>query len=167
MRRPKNKETFDELYAQHHRLVRNVLFNLVGEGPLEDLTQEAFLRIWKGLSSFANRSSTKTWVYRVTVNIAMDHFRKKSIRTQQMNEAALSIIADTPSYANQQLVQKALDTLSDDHRAVAVLFYFEELTLEEIAAVMEIPTGTVKSRLHTAREALKAFLEKKGMTDVA
>jgi RNA polymerase sigma-70 factor (ECF subfamily) len=166
MLRTRSKATFDELYEKHHRMVRYVLYNLVGEGPLEDLAQEAFLRIWKGLPAFAFQSTPKTWIYRITVNVAMDHFRKHRVKTESLLES-MPIAAPETAHPNRECVRRALATLSDDHRTVAVLFYFEELTLKEIAGVLDVAEGTVKSRLHFAREHLRAFLEREGMNDVA
>lgn len=170
MIRRKDRATFDQLYSQHQGLVRKVLFNVVGEGPLEDLTQEAFLRVWKGLPAFAFRSSLKTWIYRITVNVAFDHLRQRSQQLRVVGEeGAYSVAAPERqrglSDATQRGLQNALLQLADEDRAMVVLFYFEEQGIGEIAAIVGMPRGTVKSRLHAARAQLKRLLKQYGVDD--
>lgn len=152
---------FEELYKSHHQMVRGLLFNMVDRNSLDDLVQETFLKIWKGLPRFAFQSTTKTWIYRITINTALDHLRKGSVSFEEWNENTSSApevhLSDT-----QQEIQKALQQLEESHRAVLVLFYFEELGIGQIASILEIPRGTVKSRLFNGRQQLRHLLDEKG-----
>jgi len=164
----RSKKRFNKLYADHHQMVRNVLFNMVDEPSLEDLTQEVFVRVWTGLPRFASRSSVKTWIYRVTLNAAIDHLRRRALRpllhasnTESFIESATSPSRmDEISDDRQALIQKALQEMDELHRGVVVLAYFEEQSLDDIARILEIPLGTVKSRLHSAKKKLKHILER-------
>jgi RNA polymerase sigma-70 factor, ECF subfamily len=162
----KNKELFCKLYEENQKLVRNIIFNMAGEMALEDLTQEVFLKIWKGLSYFNFKSSIRTWIYRVSVNVAVDYLRSRKMKTEELSEDKHS--ADNEDrdigLSNKKIVQSALMELDDVHRSVIVLFYFEELDIKQIAKILNTAEGTVKSRLHFAKHKLKAFLEKQGVT---
>jgi RNA polymerase sigma-70 factor (ECF subfamily) len=163
----KTRERFEQLYEEHHRFVRNVIYNMTGEGPLEDLVQEAFLKIWQGLPAFGFRSSVKTWIYRVSINVAIDHFRKKRFVPEEFKEA--TVVTDpVPGQGTgeiKRVIQEGLRALDEEHRAVVVLHYFEELSIREVARTLEIPEGTVKSRLHYAKKRLGELLEKSGVFD--
>lgn len=158
------KRRFNQLYKEHHRMVRNVLYNMVDEKILDDLVQEAFLRIWKGLPRFALKSSVRTWIYRITVNTAIDYLRTIQLRPRETLFEEDQIIPDEKLELplNQQLVQSALQTLDEHHRAVIVLHFFEELEINQVAKILEIPPGTVKSRIHTAKQKLKILLQTEG-----
>lgn len=158
-------DSFDALYENYAGLVRSVLYRLCAPEDLNDLVQETFLKIWKGLPGFAGKSSLKSWVYRVAYNVAVDRLRKNKNK-----ELLLKENQEVPSEQNlpetlrtQELVQKGLRTLSEDHRTVLVLNALEGLTIEEIAAIIEVPEGTVKSRLHHARENIKKYLQSQGV----
>ncbi len=163
------QQAFEALYYEHARLVRGVLFNLVGERFLDDLTQEVFVKVWKGLARFNARSSLRTWIYRVTVNAAMDFLRRGSrLEVSGIDKARWERMAEShPSSLdrseNRQAVQVALLELDENHRAVVVLHYLEDLSLEAIAEVLEVPVGTVKSRLHNSREKLREIFTKMGI----
>jgi RNA polymerase sigma-70 factor, ECF subfamily len=152
---------FERLYGDYHRMVRNVLYNMTGAEHLDDLTQEAFLKIWKGLPRFAFRSSIKTWVYRVSVNTAIDHLKKRALRLTSLDDSLAAPEIET-SAVNEKALNDALKQIDEMHRSVIVLYYFEELKIEEISKILELPVGTVKSRLNRAREKLKTILARNG-----
>jgi RNA polymerase sigma-70 factor (ECF subfamily) len=157
----KDQDLFFELYNEHHQLVRNVLYNMVGAGPLDDLVQEAFIKIWKGLPSFGFRSSVKTWIYRITMNTALDYRKKRRLETTELFDDDW-VHDESRENPVKEKVQDALKSLDDDVRAVLVMYYFEELQISEIAKIMEIPEGTVKSRMHTAKQKFKDQMISKG-----
>lgn len=163
------QQAFEALYYEHARLVRGVLFNLVGERFLEDLTQEVFVKVWKGMARFDARSSLRTWIYRVTVNAAMDFLRRGSrMEVSGIDKARWERLEDTQASLlerneNRQAVQVALLELEQTHRAVVVLHYLEDLSIESVAEVLEVPVGTVKSRLHNSRERLREIFTKMGI----
>jgi RNA polymerase sigma-70 factor (ECF subfamily) len=158
----KDQEKFNVLYGQYHPLVRGVLYNMVGKEALEDLTQEAFIKIWNGLPKFAFQSTIKTWIYRITINTALDHLKKKKLNTNDyLDEQELNrILSDNLN--EEELVEASLSVLDEESRGVVVLYYFEDLSLKEIAKALNLPEGTIKSKLFYAKKKMKSFFELKG-----
>jgi RNA polymerase sigma-70 factor, ECF subfamily len=162
----KEFEDFSELYSTHSSRVRAVLFRLgVGE-MIDDLCQDVFIKIWRAKEKFSQQSSLSTWIYRITTNTAIDYIRKRSresLLAQENNEIKNST---NPSHEAQTIasitINKALDSLNLEQRSLVVLYYYEELDLKEIAAVLQIPEGTVKSRLFQLRKQLNEFLFSQG-----
>jgi len=167
------RRRFGEFYQSYHRLIRGVLRGMVGEASaddLNDLVQETFLRAWRGLPRFTFKSSLKTWVYRIAVNAAIDHRRKRSLSPLVLVQTELteSVTGTAAGFEFEEIgrwIQDGLDGLDEIHRGVLVLHYFEGLGIGEIAKILEIPAGTVKSRLHVGREKLKTHLREKGVGD--
>lgn len=158
-------ETFEALYARHHRMVRAVVFHLSGAMEIDDLVQETFVRIWKGLSSFRGSSSAKTWIYRIAVNAALDHGRKaRRWKFGLLKETMPDPKNHEQGAVEKELVRKGLSLLSEEHRAVVVLHHFEGLSTSEISEILEIPEGTARSRLYYAKTALLEFLKKQGVS---
>jgi len=163
-----NTDSFRFLYRRYQRQVRAMLYQLVGATNLDDLVQEVFLRAWKGLPTFRQTAQFSTWLYRITWNVAIDD-QRASARHQNRLQAVAQHVSpqqDTPDVLHlhyQDLVQRGLEHLSFDHRTVLVLHDLEELPQKEIAAILEIPIGTVKSRLFHARAAMRQFLHQQGV----
>lgn len=171
-----NTQSFARLYQRHQQQVRSTLYQLCGAEALDDLVQEVFLRAWKGLSKFRQTAQFSTWLYRITWNVAYDgrkSIAKTRSRTVTTDDEQIQNIPDrsdtstsNPTLAKlhyQDLVQRGLEQLSQEHRTVVVLHDLEELPQKEVAEILEIPVGTVKSRLFHARTALKQFLELQGV----
>ena len=169
---------FKKLYQRHHQKVRSTLYQLCGSDGLDDLVQDVFLRAWKGLSKFRQDAQFATWLYRIAFNVASD--RRKvlakmrsqsiSVEDEQLANLADANVGRNPDHQPaltqmhyQDLMQRGLAKLSNDHRAVLVLHDLEELPQKEIAEILAIPVGTVKSRLFHARSAIKKFLEAQGV----
>jgi RNA polymerase sigma-70 factor (ECF subfamily) len=169
---------FKKLYQRHHHKVRSTLYQLCGSDGLDDLVQDVFLRAWKGLAKFRQSAQFSTWLYRIAFNVASD--RRKALakmrsRNISVEDDQLENLADDaisresdlqPSLTQmhyQDIMQRGLAKLSEDHRAVLVLHDLEELTQKDIAEILSIPVGTVKSRLFHARSAIKKFLEAQGV----
>ncbi|AFZ37325.1 RNA polymerase, sigma subunit, ECF family [Stanieria cyanosphaera PCC 7437] len=167
--------SFRLLYRRYQQRVRSTLYQLCGSEMLEDLVQEVFLRAWKGLPQLRESSYFSTWLYRISWNVASDRRKKLAKHQPQLNqtkskfdsdESNLNLTSsssqDTPDLMRlhyQDLVQRGLQTLSLEHRAVLILHDLEDLPQQEIAQILNIPKGTVKSRLYYARNALKKFLQ--------
>jgi len=163
-------EKFKALYHEYFRMIRSLLFRVCGRESLDDLTQESFLKVWRDLESFDSRSSVKTWVYRIAMNTALDDLRRRkreSLRitsTRVDEEAAAVAVDEGERYSEKSLIESAFGRLSDEHRCVLVLSYFEDLPLEEIAWMLNLPLGTVKSRMFHAKHHLKKILISLGVT---
>jgi RNA polymerase sigma-70 factor (ECF subfamily) len=170
---------FKKLYQRHQHKVRSTLYQLCGSDGLDDLVQDVFLRAWKGLPKFRQSAQFSTWLYRITFNVASDRrkalakmrSRNISVEDEQLenlaDDALISREGDSqPSLTQmhyQDLMQRGLANLSEDHRSVLVLHDLEELPQKDIAEILSIPVGTVKSRLFHARSAIRKFLEAQGV----
>lgn len=153
---------FANFYEAHAQKVRGLLFRLVGESALSDLTQEAFMKAWEHRKKFRAESEASTWLYRIAYNCAVDYLRKDG----RKDEPALELSEESleRDLSNRELVELALATLEVDMRAVVILFYLEDQSLKDIAQTLEIPEGTVKSRLSLARQKMSEVLAKKGVS---
>ena len=158
LRLSKSENEFQELYRAHYGSVRRTLNAMTGIASVaEELTQEAFLKSWKALPQFGFRSSMKTWIFQVAINLGRDW-----IRSHKNGQALLEESIVTEMSPEQRAVQEALLELDEDHRAILILFYYEGMSIEELSRVLNVPVGTVKSRLHTAKGKLQPILIAKG-----
>ena len=154
-------ESFRLLYRKHVDRVRGLLYRLVEPQNIDDLTQEVFVKVWQHLPKLESPAYLSTWIYRIATNVANDHHRARR-RLPPTEDLAAAEELPAPErgapLAVKQMVAHGLKQLSFDHRAVIVLFEIEGLTVEEIAAVIQKPLGTVKTRLMHARgHLLKVF----------
>lgn len=166
---------FRQIYSRYQPRVRSTLYQLCGGQILDDLVQEVFLRIWKGLPKLRQNDYFSTWVYRITWNVATDQRRELA---KHQKDRELEFYRELSSFAGetlphdshlmklhyQDLVTKALLTLTLEHRAVLVLHDLEDVSQKEISNILDIPLGTVKSRLFYARNAIKKYLEQQGIS---
>ena len=162
-------ESLGELYERYHTLVyRTALAITCDEKAAEDILQDAFLRVYTYADRIDEARPLGPWLYRVTVNLAYS-WTSRVKRWWHSLQDTLDNLSLSPRYYPeaiaeeqewQQLLQQAIYALPPRHRVVIVLHYLEGLSLKEIAYVIDAPEGTVKSRLHYARERLrKAILE--------
>jgi len=161
-----DRNAFNELVRIHARGVMNVIYRMCGDAQVaEDAAQETFIRAWSHLGSFRVDSSLRNWLYRIALNTATDMLRKeKHILPNDMEELSLADPQPGPEgiYLQEErtaLVQAAIQSLPDASRAVLVLKEYEGLSYREIADALDIPIGTVMSRLNYARKTLKEKLE--------
>lgn len=166
-----NKTSFRLLYQRYHHKVRATLYKLCGSEVLDDLQQEVFLKVWKSLPQLRNPKYFSTWLYRICWNVAYDQgsSKKRELQRHQanINQTKQSLEYSLAKSSNnhqellklhyQELVARGLQHLSLDHRAVIVLHDLEDLPQQEIAEILSIPLGTVKSRLFKARKICVNF----------
>ncbi len=161
-------DAFGILVARYQDRLYPTALRLTGRPEdAADLLQDAFLRSFEKLNTFHGESSFYTWVYRITVNLALSQRRKKHVAGRQAGE--LGDPADEPTRSDPSrpledserdaLVQLALNALAPEHRAVVVMKEFDGLRYEEIATILNLPIGTVRSRLHRARSELRERLK--------
>lgn len=155
-------EDFKRFYERHASKVRGMLFRLVGEQALSDLTQEAFMKAWEHRGKFRGDSEASTWLYRISYNCAIDYLRKNKKQALPPAEEGESP-SQEKEISERQLVDMLLRSLDVEHRAVVVLFYLEDLTVREVSEALDIPEGTVKSRMNNARLKMNELLTKKGV----
>ena len=163
-------EALGELYERHKHLVYRTALAITGDEPAaEDILQEVFLRVHTYAHRIDETMPLEPWLYRVTANQAYSWI-SRARRWFHAVQGSLDRWISHPERQSGpekaaeeqeqwQSLQKAIDTLSPGPRTVIVLHYLEGLSLHEIAAVMDIPEGTVKSRLHYARQTLRKVIE--------
>lgn len=154
-------DDFPAFYHAHERLIRGTLFHLVQKDDLDDLVQQTFIRCWENRDQFEGRSKPGTWIVRIAMNLAHDHWRKN--KAPLLGSVEHQEVAANVRFENRQAIECALSYLSFEHRSMIVLMYFNELTLEEISEATGDKVGTVKSRLHYARSELRRVLIKLGI----
>lgn len=158
------RAAFDELFERYRDYVYNIVYGIVGRADeARDVTQEVFLQVYRSLGSFRRGSRFATWLYRIAVNRALDATRsEKRRRWQSIDECgkALPDAAPTPEQAaargaERDEVQRILMGMPPKQREVIVLRYYQELDIEEIAAILGCSTTAAKVRLHRARMHFK------------
>lgn len=157
----------------------NVTFRMLGnKAEAEDIAQEVFIAVFKTIETFREESKFSTWLYRVAVNHTKNRIKYLARRNDRNRAELDDNTADSeagsiggaarPARPDKALegaqlekvLQAAINTLDEDHRALVVLRDIEELSIEEICEITGIPDGTVKSRLHRARAALRKKLQR-------
>lgn len=162
-----DETSFRLLYRRYQGKVRSTLYQLCGREVLDDLVQETFLRAWKGLPKLRSPKTFSTWLYRIAWNVASDK-RREFAKTADL-QAKLKPEPPAPAPDLMELhyrdwVQHALDELKFEYRSVLILHDLEDLPQKQVAEILEIPVGTVKSRLFQARSRVRQYLEQQGVT---
>jgi RNA polymerase sigma-70 factor (ECF subfamily) len=153
---------FEQLVRRHQRYVFNVAYRVLNDyAEAEDITQEAFVRAWRGLPGFRGQARFTTWIYRIVHNLCLNRLpglRRELLRTEPLEEA---LAAPDPSQAELVEVRERmaflhaqLDRLPEKYRLVLTLRYLQHLSYDEIAAALDLPVGTVKTHIHRARRLL-------------
>jgi RNA polymerase sigma-70 factor (ECF subfamily) len=155
-----DRQSFGDLVRLHRAGVVNVVFRMCGDEALaEDAAQEAFIRAWTKLPDYQPRAPFRSWLYRIATNAARDMLRRQR-PTVDVNDLPLASPGSGPeaevsTSERAQQVQDAVLALPDASRTVLILREYEGLSYREISDVLEIPMGTVMSRLNYARSALR------------
>jgi RNA polymerase sigma-70 factor (ECF subfamily) len=163
---------FNGVYKEYHPKILRFISRLTSEHEAEDITQEVFEKVNRGLAGFKGKSQLSTWIYRIATNAALDRLRSPSFKcnTEELTEAS----EDNNVWTNhkkapvdQQLIRKEMsecvqehiDKLPSDYKAVILLSEQEGLTNQEIADIFQVSLDNVKIRLHRARGSLKKILD--------
>ena len=168
-----DRNAFNEVVRIHAQGVMNVIYRMCGDVHIaEDAAQETFIQAWLHLSTFRPQTSLRNWLYRIAVNAATDMLRKeKRILPNSVEDLQLTDKRPGPELLVSEQerivqVQKAVLGLPEASRSVLVLREYEELSYQEISSTLDIPIGTVMSRLNYARKLLKEKLEQKSVLPV-
>jgi RNA polymerase sigma-70 factor (ECF subfamily) len=170
------EDAYEILIQRYQQPVYSLVCRLLNDpGDAPDIVQEVFLKVFRNIGAFRGNSSLKTWIYRIAVNEAYNH--RRWFCRHQRQEVALGSEEGTPNYAGgmtdpgrspfeqasdhetRALVEQALEKLNPKFRAAVVLRDIEDLSYEDIATVLDVSLGTVKSRIMRGREALRKILE--------
>jgi RNA polymerase sigma-70 factor (ECF subfamily) len=156
--------TFREIYDAHFDFVWRTLRRLnVAEADIADAVQEIFLVVHRRLPNFEGRAKLTTWLFKICLRVAKDRHRRAHVRREVPQGGELARWADPQADPEQEterrsdlaLLEAALEQLDLEQRAVFTLFEFEGMTGQDIARTLEIPLGTVYSRLRLARESFR------------
>lgn len=168
-------EAFNELVARYEKLVFHVAYRLSGNyDDANDVAQEAFIRVFNSIGTFRGDANFTTWLYRIITNVYLDERKKAKAHMQtsiddyielEENSVSRQIVDDGPTpeqsvqkMERDQILQQAIMSLPEYQRVMIVLYHTQGKSYEEIAEIMNLAIGTVKSRLNRARLALKEKL---------
>ena len=172
---------WEEIVQRYHRRIYNICYRFAGSGDdAQDLTQEVFIKMYRTLQSYdVERGAFMTWVTTITRNLLVDHFRKsKQDRvtdsldvplsehedamplSEQIRDGAPTPDARAQSLQVKETVHKALQKLSPDLREAVILRDLQDMDYKEIATVLKVPEGTVKSRINRGRAELARLLQR-------
>ncbi|HEU4730468.1 MAG TPA: sigma-70 family RNA polymerase sigma factor [Kofleriaceae bacterium] len=149
------------LYHQYKRRVFGMAHRIVGTSDAEEVAQEVFVRVFRGLATFRGDSALSTWIYRLTVNAALSHLARRGRRHEVGDEGLIDLPAPPVAERDSALaarIEAALAQLPAGYRAILVLHDVEGLSHEECAAILECRIGTCKSQLHKARARMRDLL---------
>jgi RNA polymerase sigma-70 factor (ECF subfamily) len=144
---------------QYGKATYNFAYRLTGNAAdASDLTQEAFIRVFRAWQSFKPGTSFLSWVYRIVTNLHRDELRRRKGRYQEESELAIQPIEEYVEGHLSEPVSKALADLTPDQRQIVLLADVEECSYEEIGKIVGCSVGTVRSRLHRARGQLRKLV---------
>lgn len=157
-------ERFIDLVRAEQESLRRFLLALCGGNAFEadDIAQDALIRAYVASGSFLGLSRFSTWLFRIAYNCYIDRCRKPRAETVPTDTPqALNITSgeETDAGFKYQQLYQALDSLQEKEKAAIILHYFEDLSIKEIASILQIPSGTVKYHLSTGRTRLKSLLQ--------
>jgi len=160
-----NCEAFGVLVKRYEDFIYTLIFGLIKSGEeAKDITQEVFLRAYRSIRRFEQRSSFKTWLYRIAYNTAMAHLaREKKVAEREENAAFNPVDVTYKGYNTRIFLEKIIAKLKPEYRAVIILFYYEDMKYEEIAEALDCPVGTVKIHLYRAKYELMQLWRKYGI----
>lgn len=166
-----DQEAFALLVQRHQRRVFNLVYRMLQQyEEANEVTQEAFLAAWQGLSGFRGNARFSTWLYRIAYNCALKQLElrkreralQQAMQTEQMETLVdddAQVGAEIEAHDCQTMVREHLSKLPAKYRIVLVLRHLQEMTYEEMAEILTMPIGTIKTHLFRARNLLKERLE--------
>ncbi|RJG17613.1 RNA polymerase sigma factor SigW [Paenibacillus thiaminolyticus] len=159
----------DKIYHLAYRMLNN-------RHEAEDVVQDTFLRVYRNLDRYDENQKFSTWIYRIGTNLCIDRLRKRkpnySLDAEMTEQEGVDGYAMIPSddrtpesylivSETQRMVQEAINSLPSKYRSVMVLRYLQDMSLQEISDVLDMPVTTIKTRVHRGREFLRKKLERK------
>src|SRR6266480_3416163 len=166
-----DQDAFALLVQRHQRFVFNLVFRMLGQyEEASEVTQETFLAVWQGLPGFRGNARFSTWLYRIAYNCALKQLEQRrrdqalqlAIQVEQADQRINNderIGAEIEAHDHQTIVREHLSKLPAKYRIVLVLRHLQEMTYEEMAEILTLPIGTIKTHLFRARNLLKERLE--------
>lgn len=173
----RDADAFETLYDRHAQVVHSLLVRIVGEQrAAEELVQECFWQVWQKAGDYRGSGAVAAWLYRIARNRGLDRLRRRDARPQTVtlegedSSALFGRTYQTPSLETtveqslrQQQVHQSLASLPEEQRVILELAYFEGMTQSEIAEVLALPIGTIKSRIRLGVEKMERLLVATGL----
>jgi RNA polymerase sigma-70 factor (ECF subfamily) len=165
-----DQQAIEVLFARYQvRVFRFIQRRVRSEAVAEELTNEVFMEVWRSAAKFEGRSSLTSWMLGIAHNKAVSMLRKR--RDDELDDDAARAIeddADDPEVTAQKTdkgarLRACLDRLSNDHKTIVDLVYYQEMSIAEVAEIVGIPENTVKTRMFYARKKLSEFLKEAGV----
>lgn len=157
-----DRQAFDRLVQQEHGRIHRLVHSIMGNREeLDDLVQEIFVRLYRKIGTFRFESRFSTWLTRLAVNECRKALRRRQLSRllfgtePEREDSADSTLRVLEREEEHEFLRRAVESLPEKQRLVVILRYFETLSCEEIATVLECKVGTVRSRLFNARQQLK------------
>lgn len=165
-------EAFEKLIDSYQKKVFNLCYRYLDNyDDAEELSQEVFIKVYRAISGFKEESSLGTWIYRIAVTTCIDELRKKKKYTAvsinqdnglELQDTEPGLYDNYEKKETKKAIEDAIKSLHYDHRIVVVLRDMQGFSYEEISEIIDVPLGTVKSRIKRARENIKEYLIKTG-----
>ncbi len=168
-------KAYDALMEMYRDVVFSIVYRMVhNKQEAEDLTQETFIKAYNSINSFNEEYAFSTWLFKIATNHCIDFFRKRKLVTYSMDQPIqykdeeikqeypdYEPTIDTEMVASEKsiIIRQAINKLPEKYRVAIILRHHEEKSYEEIAAILDLPLGTVKARIFRAREMLKKLLK--------
>lgn len=161
-----DENAFSELIRRYQPRVAATVVSMIGAGDqAEDVAQETFIRFFKGVGRFRGDASVATYITRIAINLCLNEIsrqkKRQSIFHEELTEKMeldANMSQPQPSPIEKDLIQQAIEKLEPHYRSVVVLRLMEEFSTEETADILDLPLGTVLSRLYRAQQKLRSFL---------
>jgi RNA polymerase sigma-70 factor, ECF subfamily len=155
---PQRTEAFEELLAAYQDKVFRLCYSMLGDrAQAEDAAQDSFLRIWKSMDKFRGDAALGTWIFTITRNVCLTAIsRRAAYQAAPVEEAER--VRHEGSHGERDML-RMVSQLPDNYRQVIMLFYMEERSYEEVARMLDLPLGTVKTYLHRARIQLATMIK--------
>jgi RNA polymerase sigma factor (sigma-70 family) len=161
---------FAQLVNKHKSYAYSLALRIIeNKAEAEEVAQDAFVKAFKYLASFQQESKFSTWLYRIVFNTAISYKRKNKIRFSSTDSVQAGYWHDAlESNDKKKFIAQAISLLPENDQNVIVLFYMQELTLDEVAGIIQLPVNTIKVRVHRARmklaELLKQILKEEALS---
>jgi len=171
-------DAFEQLIEKYQKKVYNIALKMLGnKEDAYDMSQEVFIRVYRSIDKFKEQASLSTWIYKITTNACLDEIRRRKNRftvsiddDMELNDSKVKrqIEYDGPSpeiiveeNELREIINKSIQQLPEQYRVVTILRDIQGFSYEEIANILDVPQGTVKSRINRARAMLRDILYEK------